>query len=92
MGPGLQILQIVNGSTVLDALRAAAAEDDCYQFETRTTAWGESLVRLCRNHIVHNKKIYWFYYVNGKMPNKGVDSYVLEDGDFVTFKYQKLSS
>lgn len=42
-------------------------------------------------NVFGSKKGGWTYYVNGKMPNKSVDSYNLKAGDNIEFKYTKVS-
>ena len=34
---------------------------------------------------------YWMFYVNGEMASVGVSSYVLQDGDIVTMKFEEAS-
>lgn len=36
-----------------------------------------------------NKRMYWIYSVNGKKANVGASSYVLRDGDRVTWSYEQ---
>lgn len=35
-----------------------------------------------------NKRMYWIYSVNGEKAHVGVSSYVLHDGDHVTWRYE----
>ena len=83
-------VSIQNGSTALDALKAASKIDDCYKFTSRLTAWGQYITTVCKMKRDHSKKTYWMFYVDGKQVKVGVDSYVPKPNECVELRYKKL--
>jgi len=89
--PMLQVVTVPKGSTALDVLRTASQEDSCYQFETKTTAWGEYLTQLCRARESPTKKVHWMFYVDDKLARSGISKHVMKENECVILKYEKLS-
>ena len=89
--PMLQIVTVPKGSTALDVLRLASQQDSCYQFETKTTAWGEYLTQVCRARESPTKKVHWMFYVDGKLATSGISKHVMQENECIVLKYEKLS-
>ncbi len=75
-------------ATVLDALRAVAVVNATYWL-----AFGTFFVESINNVINNagNNGMYWLYWVNGEHPAVGAGECILQDGDYVEWKYVKLS-
>ena len=87
--PEPQMVQVVQGSTALDALKAASQLHGCYQFDAKTTAWGAYITKICRIAKNDAKKIYWMFYIDDEAANVGVSGHIVKEDQCVTMKYKK---
>ena len=91
--PDQQQATVSSLSTAFDVMNAVAAQaHPCYQFKYKTySGMGAYITSICGVAPNHEAKMYWMYYVNGKKANVGVSSYVPNQNDVITWKYEKVS-
>lgn len=77
------------GSNALQLLQQVTTENTIV-LDTKTSSYGTYINGI--GGLVGNDKQYWLYYVNDKEASVGVDSYVLQNGDKVEFRYGSGSS
>ena len=71
--------EVVNGSTVFDALNKTA------DVEYQEYSIGYFVTGI--NDVSQNSTHSWMYFVNGESPSKAVNEYNLEDDDRVAFRF-----
>ncbi len=76
--------EVKSGQSVLDALKAVA---------NVSTSYGGAFVNGINGiYSDSQKKMDWFYYVNGILANVGAASYILQGGDVVRWDYHHWTS
>ena len=81
---------VPQGSTVLDAMYAAQKEHE-FSFKGKEFSgigfFVEEIEGIRQDPL---NKMYWIYYVNKEKAQVGVSSYIIQDNDVITFKYEEM--
>lgn len=81
--------QVVENSTVDAAMRWASGQYKFSYVTKQFSGLGSFVDELSGLKSDSATGMYWLYYVNGTPAATGVSSYILHDGDTITWKYQK---
>ena len=82
------VINLEKNSTILDAMRLAAQNYDCFEYEgTNYGKMGCFITKICNVAYDAAKKLSWMVLVNGKFSPLGVSTCGLKNNDVVTFKY-----
>jgi hypothetical protein len=73
----------IKNPTALDLLTVVVGHD---QLETSVSEFGTMITGI--SGLGSEGTYYWAFYVNGEMASVGADSYTLQAGDQITFKYE----
>ncbi|XP_046843238.1 transcobalamin-2-like [Xenia sp. Carnegie-2017] len=84
-------VSVLQGSTAKTILDKAKEQNSCYTATYRRYAWGHSITSICGVASNWKAKHYWMIYLNNKSAQYGVDGLKPKDGDYITFKYKKVS-
>ena len=78
-----------DGSSVLDAMQTA--KENGFSFQGREFPGLGFFVEEIAGKAQNPKEgMYWIYYVNGEKAQVGVSSYIIQDNDVITFKYEAM--
>ena len=80
VGDGEKAVEVPDGSTVLDVLKASGVE-----FESSDGSYGAYVTSIDGKAAEGNSG--WTYSVNGEQPTVGCGEYEVADGDVVTWEY-----
>ena len=80
VGDGEKAVEVPDGSTVLDVLKASGVE-----FESSDGSYGAYVTSIDGKAAEGNSG--WTYSVNGEQPTVGCGAYEVADGDVVTWEY-----
>lgn len=80
-----------DGETAFDVLKRACEENEIQLEYSYTPAYGSYYIEGINNLYQFDcgKSSGWLYYINGSSPGCGCSSYVMSDGDVLSWKYNK---
>ena len=81
---------VLNGTNAHDILKLAANQHPCYHFTAVLGSYGHSVLSICDIHRVPVEKFYWMIYIDGHSAPVGIDDLKPQNGDILSFKFEKL--
>ncbi len=80
-----------DGETAFDVLKRACEENEIQLEYSYTPAYGSYYIEGINNLYQFDcgKSSGWLYYINGSSPGCGCSSYVMSDGDVLSWEYNK---
>lgn len=80
-----------DGETAFDVLKRACEENEIQLEYSYTPAYGSYYIEGINNLYQFDcgKSSGWLYYINGSSPGCGCSSYVMSDGDVLSWEYKK---
>lgn len=85
-------VKVPRGKTNYELLDVAKLQNPCYAATYRKTSWGRSVMSICGVAKQPMLGYYWLTWVNDRKPHYGRDGkFRPKDGDFVTFRYIKIT-
>ena len=80
---------VLQGSSVFDVMETA--QEDGFSFAGKEfTGIGFFVEEIEGKAQNPRERMYWIYYVNNEKAQVGVSSYIIEDNDVITFKYEEM--
>lgn len=79
--------KVDSGVSVFNLMKSISEEED-FNFKYQDSNLGAFIEEI--NGVKNNSsdKVYWMFYVNGKMAEVGVSNYKLSDNDIVEWRYE----
>ncbi len=90
--PRRRKVDVNSNANALDVLTAASEEDSAYKFRDKKGMFGTVITGINGIGQIPEANMFWILYVNGKEADEGVSSFVPNENDVITFKFEKVSN
>lgn len=83
--------EVPAGSSALDLMRALDDTNDDFTFTGSDSEYGFFVKSINGRENDADASSYWTLYTNGEMAQVGVSDYLIQNGDELSWKYEKVS-